>query len=728
MTTIEGFLDHITYHNTETHYTVARMKTGGGGKPVTIVGCMTGAVAGQAIRVSGKWTTHFRYGQQFSFDTVEVTRPATVDGIRQYLRSGIVRGIGPATADKIIARFGEDTFDILENAPERLAEIDGIGSATAAAIGEQWLSHRVVTDIMNFLQQHGIKSAYAAKIFRLYDADAIDILTTTPYRLAEDIPGIGFTIADIIARHLDMQPDAARRAYACIQHLLDSAAAEGHVYIEWDPLVERIEKTFEIGSGIIESALLKLEKDKAVVIDRNPASDTACVYLTGLHRAETAVAARVAALLSVPVRPLPDTAESLVLDIENRLALHLSDEQRHALESILSVRAAVVTGGPGTGKTTLIKAIALVFHKLGLRVCLAAPTGRAARRLSEITGMPAHTIHKLLGYNFDDQTFEKSPADPIDADVVITDEASMVDTLLMSHLIGATPVTSRLILVGDVFQLPPVGPGNILSDIIRSETVAVFRLNRIFRQAEESTIIVCAHRILTGDAPDLTPLSGDADPTSEFYFIEEQTPEKVAATIVSLCTSGLPETFALNPLKDIQVLSPMHKGVAGTIHLNQQLQKALNSSPIHLAGIHHTFKAGDRVMHLKNNYQKDVFNGDIGTISGIDRIAQTITVDFDGREVPYGLEEIDDLTLGYAISVHKSQGSEYPAVVLPVITQHYIMLQRNLLYTAITRARRLVVLVGSRKALGIALKNDTPQQRLTALADRLRVCCGKDNA
>ncbi len=726
MTTLEGFLEHITYHNADTRYTVARLKTGGGERPVTIVGCMAGAVAGQAVKVTGKWKTHYRYGQQFSFDTVEVTLPATVGGIRQYLRSGIVRGIGPATADKIIARFGENTFDILENAPERLMEIDGIGSARAESIGEQWQSHRAVTDIMNFLQQHGIKAAYAPKIFRLYDTDAIDILTTMPYRLAEDIPGMGFTIADTIARHLDLQPDASRRACACIRHLLESAAADGHVFIDRDALVERIEKTFEIDSDTIESALLQLEKDEAVVIDRDR-PDSQWIYLAALHRAETTVAQRLAALLSIPLPRVSDADKSRISDIENRLAICLSDEQRHALESILSVRAAVITGGPGTGKTTLIKAIALAFHMLGLRVCLAAPTGRAARRLSEVTGRPAHTIHKLLGYNFEDHTFEKNPADPIDADIIIVDEASMVDTPLMSHLISATPLASRLILVGDVFQLPPVGPGNVLSDIIRSETVEVFCLNRVFRQAAESSIIVCAHRVLAGEVPDLVPLSDDAGVTSEFHFIEEQAPEKVATTIVDLCSRRLPDTFGLDPLKDIQVLSPMHKGVAGTINLNFQLQKALNNSPIKLSGIHQTFKSGDRVMHLKNNYQKDVFNGDIGTIAGIDPITQTVTVDYDGREVDYGLEEIDDLTLGYAISVHKSQGSEYPAVVLPMITQHYIMLQRNLLYTAITRARRLVVLVGSRKALGVALKNDTPQQRLTGLSDRLLHCSGKDS-
>ncbi|MBS3732483.1 MAG: AAA family ATPase, partial [Desulfobacterales bacterium] len=443
------------------------------------------------------------------------------------------------------------------------------------------------------------------------------------------------------------------------------------------------------------------------------------VYPAVLHQAEHGIAGRLAAMMALPAEAPAENPETIAAHIEDRFAVRLSDEQRSALASVLSSRTAVITGGPGTGKTTLIQGVAEAFRMTGKRVCLAAPTGRAARRLSEITARAAHTIHKLLGYHLETRTFEKDPDNPVQADVLIIDEASMIDAELMHHLLRATRINARLLLVGDVFQLPPVGPGNVLADIIEAGIVPVHHLTEIFRQAARSTIIRNAHHIRAGQQPELIAFSNDPG-DRDFFMMEAQGPREAADAAVELCMRRLPEIYGLIPGKDIQVLTPIHKGVAGTLNLNRELQKAINPGTCGLAGASHQFRVGDRVMHLKNNYAKEVFNGDIGNITRIDTVRQVLTADFYGREVSYDTEELEELTLGYAISVHKSQGSEYPAVILPMLTRHYIMLQRNLLYTAITRAKQLVILVGSPKAVNIALKNDNPGRRLSGLASRLR--------
>ena len=720
MITLEGLREHIVYHNDTTCYTVARLKTGAGETPVTIVGCMAGAIAGQAAKLTGEWTSHFRYGEQFRFSTVDVTLPATLDGIRQYLHSGIVRGIGPSTAGKIIACFGIDTMDILDNAPERLTEVDGIGETKAESIAEQWRDHREISEIMNVLQQHGLKGAYAAKLHSLYGDQAMAVLRHAPYRLAEDIAGIGFYIADRMARQMGVAPDEPERAEACIGHILREAAAAGHVWLPFNELTGRMADAYEIDPETAEEAISAVAERGEIVIEEDDDGVGRTVYSRSLHRAETAIANRLSAMLCIGPEPMPPGLEELTGEIEERFVIRLSEGQRCALEIVLACRAAVITGGPGTGKTTLVKTIAAAFHRCGQRVCLAAPTGRAARRLSEVTLKPAHTIHKLLGFNFEAGTFERGADNPIDADVLIVDEASMIDTELMDHLLRAIRIQSRLVLVGDVFQLPPVGPGNILSDVIASDTVPVCRLTEIFRQAARSPIVINAHRVREGELPDLVPWTPDQGDPSEFCFIEAATPEAITEAILSLCTDIIPDRFGFSPVSEIQVLSPVHKGVAGAINLNARLQSALNPSGISVSGMHHTFRAGDRVMHLRNNYPKDVFNGDIGIITAIDPTGRELTVEYYGREVPYTIDEIDELTLGYAITVHKSQGSEYPVIVMPLTTRHYVMLQRNLLYTAITRARRLVVLVGTRKALSVAIRNDRPQSRLTGLTGRLR--------
>ncbi len=725
MISLEGTLEHITYHNEHNHYTVARLKTGSPKTSVTVVGFLPEAVVGEMIRLTGKWAMHQKYGQQFRFDAAEILLPATVDGIKNYLTSGILKGIGPSIAEKIVQKFGDETLVVIEDQPEALTQVEGIGEKKAALIHNQWASHHRVKAIMQFLQKNGIKASYSGKIFKAYGNEAIDIIRQSPYRLATDIPGIGFYIADKIAQNLGVETDINKRTDACIRHSLKEALGNGHLFIYKNDLIERISDIFKIAPDAIDDAIETLRKSKEIIIEEHPGDETDggghAVYLKKMHKAEKTIAGRISALLSIPADPVHIPVETILSKIESRLIIALSTEQRRVLEDILKHRISIITGGPGTGKTTLIKSITAMHQTTGKRVCLAAPTGRAARRLSEVTNHRAHTIHKLLEYNFDDQIFGKNQDNPIDADIIIVDEASMVDTILMYHLLNAIPLTAAVVMVGDAHQLPPVGPGNMLADLITSEAIPVFYLNTIFRQAKESSIIVNAHCVRNGDFPQLNAMKNELHHDTDFYFINQQTPEDVVASIIDLYTKKLPDRFGLDPIRDIQVLSPMHKGIAGTINLNKVLQTRLNTHTSALSHNGNRFKVNDKVMHLKNNYQKDVFNGDIGTITNIDKANSLLSVDFYGRNVDYDINEIDELSLGYAISVHKSQGSEYPAVILPIITQQYVMLQRNLLYTAITRAKKLVVLIGAKKALAIALKNNKPQMRRSGLADRLQL-------
>ena len=733
MITLQGRLERITFRNEATTYTVARFNTGPSEKPVTVVGFISSAVAGQTLTLTGKWITHPRYGQQFEIAASETTLPATVDNIGEYLKSGIIRGIGASTVNRIISHFGSETMDVLNHDPKRLMEVRGIGAARAESIAEQWRGHCTVAEIMNFLQDHGLKGSYGPKIYNLYGIQSIPILRETPYRLAEDMPGTGFYIADTIARRAGSAPCETDRARACIDHILREGHQAGHVFLFFEQAIERMHHLFEIDPDVGADAMETLARQEKIIIEtipdpENNQGEIRAVFSSRLHHAETHIAQRICAMQHIAEDPLPLEKAELMARVEARFLLTLSPGQRRALETVLSSGVSVITGGPGTGKTTLIKAISTAWTLLGNRVCLAAPTGRAARRISELTRRPAHTIHKLLGFNFEAQTFEKSPDDPIDADVIIVDEASMIDTTLMHHLLDATRLNARLILVGDMFQLPPVGPGNILSDIIGSDTVPVCHLNEIFRQAGKSPIVTNAHRIREGLPPALEALEETKDGLPEFIFIEAATPDKIATKIVTLCRKTIPEAFDMHPTEDIQVLSPVHKGDAGTINLNALLQAALNPDGQSIGSAKHRFKPGDRVMHVKNNYQKEVFNGDTGIVTGVDPESREITACFDGRAVSYNPEDIDELTLGYAITIHKSQGSEYPAIVMPLTTRHYMMLQRNLLYTAVTRAKRVVVMVGTHKAMSVALKNNRPQQRLTTLAGRLRAACGQKTA
>ncbi len=720
MIKIEGHLERITYQNEENHYTIARLSTGKPKNLITVVGFMAGISPGQTLRLSGNWETHPRYGQQFKITTFEVTLPDTVEGIKKYLETGIIKGIGPLIAGRLVSQFGSETLEIIEKKAERLTEVNGIGKAKAERIEAAWKDHHVIRELMQFLQSRGIKGSYSGRILKEYGESAIEILKTDPFRIAEDIPGIGFVIADTITQQDGVSPDDPKRVRACINHLIEQAANEGHTFIPEKVILDQCRQAFSIDAEDTKSAIDILEKQGIIATeDAGEDEQGRAVYSKELFLAEKGIADRFRKLLSVPAISPEMNPEQLTQEILKKLALKLSSEQLDVLERILAFRAAVITGGPGTGKTTLIRSVNAIFEAMGKVVALAAPTGRAAKRLSEVVRRDAKTIHRLLKFNFKESRFEVNRNNPIDADVIIIDEASMVDTVLMFHLLNAVPATSKLILVGDVFQLPSVGPGNVLSDIIRSEAIPVFYLTEIFRQARKSPIIMNAHRVRRGESPDLNSINTDND-LKEFYFINQSDPNTVVETIVKLCSESIPNRFSLDPVRDIQVLTPMHKGVAGTINLNQVLQKALNQNTDQAEIMGGIYKTGDKVMHLKNNYLKDVFNGDIGTISGVDRETSQVEVDYEGRIVVYEPEEMHELSLAYAISVHKSQGSEYPAIIVPLLTQHYIMLQRNLLYTAMTRGKKLVILIGTQKAFMTALNNDKPRKRFSGLMKKIK--------
>ncbi len=716
-TTLDGHLERITYHNPENHYTVARVQADRQPRPITVVGYLPGVSPGQALRLKGQWETHPRFGQQFKILTFEVILPASVAGIRHYLESGMVTGIGPKTARRLVAYFQADTLEVIEKAPERLCEVEGIGPKTARKIADTWQAHHAARALMQFLQENGLKLAYAGRLLQTYGADALPILRDTPFRVARELPGIGFLMADTISQNLGQPPNAPERIQACIRHLLEQQTNAGHLLMPQAQLLERCQALFDIPPDAAGEALADLAAQNAVVIEKSAGAQCP-VYLHPLYAAETGLARRLNARLSLPPPPLRLDPERVTAEVLKKLAIKLSDEQTRVLTAVLAQRIAIITGGPGTGKTTLIRSLTAVMEALGKQILLAAPTGRAARRLGEVTGRPTATIHKLLGYNFSEQAFERDQDDPLETDALIVDEASMVDLVLMHQLVKAVPMTAVLILVGDVFQLPSVGPGSVLSDLIRSQRLPVHALNTIFRQAEESPIVIAAHHIRNGRMPEMVPTESPIAP-AQFCFVAESRPARAVDTIVTLCRDILPARYGLDPIRDIQVLTPMHRGEVGTLHLNQMLQRALNPpAPIENGG-HARLRPGDKVMHLRNDYQKEVFNGDIGTILSAEGNGSRLSVEFYGRSVAYDWNELDDLSLAYAISVHKSQGSEYPAVVVPVMTQHYPLLQRNLIYTALTRAKTLVVLIGTPQALAMAVKNDTPRKRLSRLAERL---------
>jgi len=709
---IQGRVAHITFQNLETFYTVARLRLENGGQ-ITVAGHLPGVGNGESVSLRGAWKTHPRFGSQFEVRDFEVLLPADAEAIKAYLRAGALAGLGPKTADRLVARFGAATIAVLDGDTARLQEVPGIGAKRAVAIAEAWSAHSQLRRLMRFLQDCGVSPAHSGAIHRLYGTDAETLLRRDPYQLAEDLPGYGFPVADAIARGLGLGEDDPQRAPAGVRYLVTRANAEGHVWCSRMKLLLEAGQRFAIGLADAENALSQLKAVRQLVeepIAEEP--DDSAIYPADLHAAEVAIARRLAALMSVPAAPTSLETDQIASRVFASLAIVPSAEQLEVLEASLGQPAAIVTGGPGTGKTTLIRAYAALMGTMGRRMLLAAPTGRAARRLAEVTGSAAATVHRLLGYNPLQDRFFHTADNPLDTDALIVDEASMIDTSLMEALLTALPMTSTLLLVGDAQQLPSVGPGNVLADLIEAGGVPTYALTEIFRQAGAGDIVVNAHRVRRGLVPEPTAEDG------EFRFIEVADPIAAAATIVELCLR-LPVEMHLDRRRDIQVLTPMHRGEAGTVNLNAALQKALNplvGRPDPGAG---RFRIGDKVIHLKNDYAREVFNGDIGMVIGPDDDARRLEVDFDGRRVAYDTAELDQLALAYAITVHKSQGSEYPVVIVPLLTQHYPLLQRNLLYTAITRGRRRVVLVGTRKALAIAVGNDRPARRLTGLRRRL---------
>jgi exodeoxyribonuclease V alpha subunit len=720
-TSLQGTVERITYVNEETQYVVARLNVPGSRDLATIVGNLPSLTPGETLRLQGTWTHHKKYGHQFLVERYETVVPATVTGIQRYLGSGLIKGIGPVFAARLVDAFGLDTLRVIEEEPARLREVEGIGPLRLRRITAAWAEQKEIREVMLFLQGHGVSSAYAVKIFKAYGQAAIATVQTNPYRLARDIYGIGFKTADRIARNLGVPGDSPLRAQAGIIHVLHELADEGHVYGPEGDLLGEAEAALEIPQDLLAKGIADLSRDGEVVVEDLPEGGRA-IFLKPLHAAEVQVARRLSDLLRAPRVPVQIDAEKALTWVEGVTRLRLASQQREAIRMALCQKALIITGGPGTGKTTILRCIIRILEKKALRIHLASPTGRAAKRMAEATGRDAATIHRLLEWSPGAGGFQRNAERPLETDLVIVDEASMIDIVLMNSLLRAIPLVATLLLVGDADQLPSVGPGTVLKDILDSGRVPAVRLTEIFRQAEQSRIVGNAHRINRGEFPDLSrPPRGQE---SDFHFLPEEDAERLQQLIVDLASRRLPARYGLDPLEDIQVLSPMHRGVIGAVQLNAALQTSLNparSGAMEVMRGGRVFRAGDRVMQVRNNYDKEVFNGDIGRIARIDTQEQEAVVRVDGRPVTYDFSELDELTLAYAATVHKSQGSEYPAVILPIHTTHYPMLQRNLLYTAATRAKRLLVVVGMKKALATAVRNNATIRRASRLAGRL---CG----
>ena len=717
---LQGQIERVTFTHEDTGYTVAKVKVKGRRDLVTVVGDMTAPMAGQILQMRGEWTRHPKYGEQFKASSCTCSVPATAAGIQKYLSSGLIKGIGPVMAKRIVAEFQDRTLEVIEHETEKLSAIDGIGDKRIAMIKTAWEEQKEVREVMVFLQSHGVSATYAARIFKTYGQEAVAVVQDNPYRLAEDIFGIGFVTADRIARKLGFAKESAFRIKAGILHVLHQLSDEGHVYFPRDRLEGQCAEVLEVESELVAKGLEALREERAVVLEALEHPDAGArtaVYLTKFYVSETGIAARLEALLQAPKSIRPVDANKALAWVQETQAMQLAPKQAEAVGKALQDKVLVITGGPGTGKSFLLNAILKILTRLGARILLAAPTGRAAKRMNEATGHEAKTIHRLLEFDFSKGGFKKDQAHPLKCDLLIIDEMSMVDTVLMHHLLKAVRLDTTLILVGDVNQLPSVGAGSVLKDIIASGSVPTVELTEIFRQARESSIIVNAHLINQGSFPSLQPRRDKLD---DFFFMQEEEPERVLEKITRMVTERIPRRFRLHPIRDIQVLSPMNKGLLGVVNLNNHLQAVLNPDGPELTRGGRTLRVRDKVMQIKNNYDKDVYNGDIGSIVSIDAELQEAKIRFEGRMVTYESGDLDELVLAYAVSIHKSQGSDYPAVVMPILTQHYIMLQRNLIYTGITRGKNLVVLIGTKKALAIAVNNAQTRRRYTALEERLR--------
>lgn len=706
MTKLRCVVERITYQNAENGYSVMKVKVKGYDDLVTLVGNLLEVPAGSVLLCEGEWRVDKRYGQQFQCETWEEVMPATAYGIEKYLGSGLVKGIGPKFAKLIVGHFGTDTIEVIETDIERLYEVPGIGKKRVEKISESWEKQKDIKNVMLFLQGFGVSTAYAAKIYRQYGKESIDKVKENPYRLADDIWGIGFKTADGIARKMGYEMNDERRLRSGLIYTLNQLADEGHCYAEEQQLIATARQLLEADEECIRTAMTHAIETEDLMLDGTG------IYLPPFYYAECGTANRLSTLVHTKEVGSIFTARFDLAKLQRETGIEYDEVQVEAIRQAIASKVMVLTGGPGTGKTTTTKAIIAALQSAGMRILLAAPTGRAAKRMSEATGMEAKTIHRLLEYNPQDG-YKRNDENPLEGDALIVDECSMIDIILMNNLTKALPTTMRLVLVGDIDQLPSVGAGNVLRDIIDSGVIPVVRLTRIFRQAQSSRIVMSAHAINRGCFPDIS--NGQH---TDFFFMKQEEPEKVAETIVSLVRDRLPKAYR-QPTANIQVLTPMQRGVVGAANLNMALQQALNHNTAALVRGGYTYKEGDRVMQLRNNYDKDVYNGDLGYVRSVDMEERTLTVDFDGQTVEYEASELDELTLAYATTIHKSQGSEYPIVVMPVLMTHYVMLQRNLIYTGITRAKKICVLVGQTKALAYAIHNMKVLKRNTRLKERL---------
>lgn len=804
METLQGILERIVYENPDTGYTVGRLSARDHAELITVVGNLASVNPGESLLLQGEWVDNAKYGRQFQIDKYETILPANVVGLRKYLGSGLIKGIGPKMATRIVQKFGMDTMDIIEHNPEKLARIPGIGQHRVKIIKEAWEAQREIKNVMLFLQSHDVSTTHAAKIYKTYENDAIAVVTENPYRLADDIYGIGFVTADTIAQKLGIDKDAPHRVQAGIKYVLSQKADEGHVFQHRGELIEACQTMLEQEPQAIEEGIhVLIEKEEIMVPDfadplhtdaesvvgetqdryetsgqpsvvnrqqetlvtgtehvddtssaesRQPTTDNhSAIYLAPFYYAELGVANQFLRLLSKEGQALSYedtkassfTTDAVLTELEQEMEIRFASQQQEAIRTAMTARAMILTGGPGTGKTTTTVGMIRLFESQGKHITLTAPTGRAAKRLSETTGGEAKTIHRLLEFSPQNNGFKRNRQNPLDTDVVIVDETSMVDLVLMNRLMQAIRPSTTLILIGDVDQLPSVGAGNVLKSLIDSQRIPVIKLTEIFRQAQESMIVMNAHRINKGDFPELT---GEAD--RNFFFIEEENPDEIVELICSLISDRLPQHYDYHPIDDIQLLCPMRRGALGTESLNKRLQEVLNigdmpqaAHPLEKArfgprthgqgprrgevtsSLSRTaggFRIGDKVMQVRNNYDYDVFNGDIGRVVAIEHIDKKVRIQFPDKQVAYDTADLGELVLAYATTIHKAQGSEYPAVVIPLHTQHYLMLQRNLLYTGITRAKERVVIIGTKQALGICIRNNQVMERNSYLAERLQ--------
>ena len=717
MEEITGYIEHIIFASIDTGFTVAKLKEKQKKEFTTICGILPFIKPGETLTCFGDWLLHPSYGKQFEVKNYSTKIPSDVLGIQKYLESGLVKGIGPVFAEKIVELFGENTLDIIDHSPHRLLEIEGIGEKKLEWIKISWEEHKAIRQVMIFLRSYDVSPAYAQKIFKKYGDRSIEKVKENPYQLAKDIFGIGFKIADNIAEKLGIEKNSPKRIEAGIEFSLWEVANNGHTCYPEKAFVAISEKILEVEKDIIENILHQMIKENKIIRKNlsNGEEEHSFISLLFFHCHEEGIKTELERLLFSSSYLREVKLEKALSWIQEKMSLSLEEKQSSAIKEALTKKVHVITGGPGTGKSTITKAILYLTKELTSRIILAAPTGRAAKRMAEITRKKAFTIHALLEFDFSTQSFKKNRNNPLSCDLIIIDEASMIDTSLMYNLLLAIPAHARLILIGDVDQLPSVGPGNVLKDIIASSICEVTRLTEIFRQCRGSKIILNAHNINEGKMPHLTQ-----ENRSDFLFIEKKIPEDILPTILSLVSEELPKNKGFDPLDDIQVLSPMKRGIIGIEYLNQSLQNILNpsSSPFFHGG--KCFHNGDKVMQIRNNYNKEVYNGDIGKICDIDLSEQVLSINFDGKTISYDFNELDEIVLAYAVSVHKYQGSECPCIILPIHICHFKLLFRNLLYTAITRGKKHVILVGTKQAIAIAIKNNHAFLRYTGLKKTLK--------